>query len=523
MTRFMWYRHATMAATLLSLFGSNPTTTLAAPQAGPAIEVSSLANKNMEVAAGNVLQITVPLTLRSADQVLISTISLLDNRGRVARRFVKRIPEDLSSLPFTAANRSSINTWQLRMPKDIQAGTYSVRYEIALIGSSRSEAGAAFITDGARSDIAKDLIIGKITVSPYAGLLIGQHFHRIPGSSEDGPILVPYHFVRSLNSDLVGMVQWWTGAKTLCEARTPAHCHGKSDEDWRAFDTWADYHAKAGEKKLLVTFSGTPAWASARPKEGSPYCDACGFTAEPAPKYLRAYQEMVARTVERYRSRLMGTECWNEPVFDAGGRPLQNSYFSGTSTSLADVCKAIYLATKSVSPAIPVFCPQPPSPGDLKTILSARTTKGEPLHQFCDVIGTHAYNAVGKDEAGRDYASTRIADVVAAVRATALSLNIDKPLAITEWGIDANFRLAPPRHGDFQSMSASERGKMIYQTLATLQELGVKWIALYAYDDALEGLWQGRDSSTRQPIYASGQAEPMRAAFRDFGRPMLPH
>jgi hypothetical protein len=356
-----------------------------------------------------------------------------------------------------------------------------------------------------------------------AGLAVGQHFHRIPGSSEDGPVLVPYHFVRSVNNDKVGALQWWTGAKTLCEERTPGRCAGQADEDWRAFDAWADHHASPGAKMLLLTFAGTPRWASARPWERSPYCDACGFTAEPAPRYLAAYQQMVVDTVTRYRDRLMGVECWNEPYFDDAGRPRPSSYFSGTPTALADVCKAIHTAAKSVDPSVLVFCPQPPSPAGMANVLLARSSQGEPLHRFCDVIGAHAYNAVGADKTGRDYGQSRIVDAVRVMRETADRLKLDQPLAITEWGIDnSTFVLAAPRTGRFATMSSNDRGEMIYQTLGKLAELGVGWIGLYSYDSAFEGIWQGADPATGRPRYDAIQAGHIARAVRDFGRPLPP-
>jgi hypothetical protein len=357
-------------------------------------------------------------------------------------------------------------------------------------------------------------------VPQRAGLAVGQHFHRIPGSSEDGPVRVPYHFVRSLNNDKVGALQWWTGARTLCEERTPGRCAGESDEDWRALDAWADFHAPAGARALLLTFASTPRWASARPNEPSPYCDACGFTAEPAPRFLAAYRQMVAATVSRYRDRLTGVECWNEPYFDDAGKPRPSSYFSGSPTALADVCEALYTATKSVSAGTLVFCPQPPTPTGMANVLLARTSQGEPLHRFCDVIGAHTYNAVGADKAGRDYGQLRIADAVRVMRETAARLKLIQPLAITEWGIDnSTFVLAAPRAGTFAAMSPKDRGEMYYQTLAAVADLGIGWIGLYSYDSVFEGIWQGTDPATKRPRYDAVQADYIARAVRDFGKP----
>ena len=504
--------HRRLRVRLVSLFETAPPS---------AIKVMPLRHSTPEVAPGKVLKLTVPLELRPMPEQLVPAVSLVDAAGRTLRRFVKRVPGDGPPLGVGATTwGAAIDPWQLRMPSDLPHGRYSLRYELLSIDAQGQAVRAVPLIpgDGVTAHADNVYEIGHLQVAASAGLLVGQHFHRIPGSSEDGELLVPHHFVRSLNNDKVGAVQWWTGQKTLCEAHTPGRCADKSDEDWRAFDVWAARHAQAGEKRVLLTFSGSPTWASARPHEASPYCDACGFSAEPAARYMAAYQQMVAHTVARYRDRLMGVECWNEPYFDDTGAPRPSSYFSGSPTALADVCKAIYVATRSVDPSIPVFCPQAPSPEGMANVLLAKTSQGEPIHRFCDVIGAHAYNHVGADTLGRDYGPARIADAVRTMRETARRLKIDKPLAITEWGIDKAFVLATPRSGTFAAMGSKERGEMICQTLATLQELGVEWIGLYSYDSDLEGLWQGVDPVTRRPRYDTVQAEEMAAALRDFGR-----
>lgn len=488
-----------------------------------AIKVLPLAYPTPEVAAGNVLKLTVPLELRPMKERLVPTISLVDIAGRTVHRFVKRVPDDgpAFGLGPTIWGPAS-DPWQFRIPVDVPQGRYSLRYALGPVDAD-GRAGRSHVLvagDGVTAHGDNSYEIGQLTVKPSAGLSVGQHFHRIPGSSENGPVLVPYHFVRSLNNDKVGAVQWWTGEQTLCEAKTPGLCGNKTNQDWRAFDIWANHHAKAREKKILLTFSGSPRWASARPTEASGYCDACGFTAEPAPQYMPAYRQMVTETVARYRDRLMGVECWNEPYFDDAGKPRPSTYFTGSPTALADVCKAIYLAAKSVDTSIPVFCPQAPSPEGMANVLSARTSQAEPIHRFCDVIGAHAYNAVGADTLGRDYGGSRIADAVRVMRETARRMGLDKPLAITEWGIDKDFALIAPRSGSFAAMSSQDRGEMVYQTLATLQELGVGWVGLYSYDNDHQGLWQGLDPVTRRPRYDATQAQRQAAAVRDVGRPL---
>lgn len=486
------------------------------------IKVMPLEYMAPEVAPGKILKLTVPLEMHPMIERVAPTISLVDMAGRTVRRFVKRVPDDGPALAFSPmAWGPAIDPWQFRMPADVPEGRYSLRYGLVNVNANGREGDTRPLVagDGVKSYPGNSYEIGHLTVTRSAGVLVGQHFHRIPGSSENGPVMVPYHFVRSLNNDRVGAVQWWTGEQTLCEAKTPGLCSNKANHDWRAFDVWADYHAKAREKKILLTFSGSPRWASARPMEASGYCDGCGFTAEPAPQYMPAYRQMVAETVARYRDRLMGVECWNEPYFDDAGKPRPSSYFTGSPTALADVCKAIYLATKSIDTSILVFCPQAPSPEGMANVLSARTSQAEPIYRFCDVIGAHAYNAVGADTLGRDYGRSRIADAVRVMRETARRMKLDKPLAITEWGIDKDFAVIAPRSGSFAAMTSRDRGEMIYQTLATLQELGVGWIGLYSYDSDLQGLWQGLDPVTRRPRYDATQAQRLAAAVRDIGRP----
>ena len=271
----------------------------------------------------------------------------------------------------------------------------------------------------------------------------------------------------------------------------------------------------------MITFFGTPKWASARPDETSPYCDVSsafrcgGLLAEPAPARMPAYQKMVIDTVARYRNQMFGVECWNEPAFDAAGNPASNSFFSGSTTKLADVCKAIYIATKSVDATIPVYCPQAPSAGWLGSVLSARTSQNEPIHQFCDVIGAHAYDSYGTDKSGNDYSASHLGQEVAQMRAAASALAVHKPLAITEWGIDKTV----------YDWSSQARGDLMYQTLATAQELGISLIAIYSYDDRYGGIWRGGwdliDPATRDPrIYDAITAARVTTAVVELGRPL---
>lgn len=390
-----------------------------------------------KVAPGMVLPLTIDLKGQPGKAVGLveSTLSIVGvSSGR------RVLFDTVHRLGFDHDGRRQ-DIWHVRVPQSINPERYVVWYEVPALGIRER--------------------LGVVEVTPAAGMWIGYSFHRYPGESEStfGPLLARYQFARSLASDLTYGVQWWLGP---------------DEYDWRGLMRWANFHARVNERKLVMTFSGTPRWASSSPFQRSAM-GLPGYAAPPAAMYRSAYQRMVKETVTRLKGRLLATECWNEPN--------SRDFFAGTQTDLADLCKAVYQATKAVEPDVPVICPQADDPVNLDFVYGARTSAGEPIHQFCDMVGSHLYNRLGMDAQGQDYSKLRLRDGLEAMAAMSRKYRINKPLAITEFGVSSCVarptRFYPQVFGRMPSIDAAEA---LYRSLAEMREFGVSMVALYSYD-----------------------------------------
>lgn len=337
-------------------------------------------------------------------------------------------------------------------------------------------------------------------------MLIGASFHRYPGISERrfGPIQMDYQFARSLAADGMSGMEWW---------------QGEDRYDWSQVDAWAAYHARSG-RGLLVVFSGSPRWASAAPNQPSAM-DLPGYAAPPAKPYWPAYGRMVRETVKRLKGRLVGVECWNEPDLIGG--------FTGTPTELADLCKMVAENTKAVDTQVPVICPQPESPRGLGLVLGARTTQGEPIHQYCDYVGSHLYGHLPNDAQGRPYSTNAISDAVQRMRDASQRFGVNKPLAITEYGISGCGTTGSPAHPvTFGQMPSAEAGEAMYQAIRQFKSMNVGLLALYSYDhgDNHPQCRPGGSFIRTMKLGPDGAQQPDEAviqrinqAVKEFGRP----
>src|SRR5665213_2112879 len=97
--------------------------------------------------------------------------------------------------------------------------------------------------------------------------------------------------------------------------------------------------------EILLPLGLTPAWASARPGEGSAYSP--GNAAPPAD--LNDWREYVRAVGIRYRNRVRYYEIWNEPNL--------KTFFSGTPPQMLQLSCEAYAILKQVDPAIQVLSP----------------------------------------------------------------------------------------------------------------------------------------------------------------------
>lgn len=366
--------------------------------------------------------------------------------------------------------------------KTLAEGDYLVRYRLVPPGASKGQRlsmGSASVKEwalGASSLKDHWYEVGKITVKNGGGVRMGMSLHFYPGKS-DGvlPIQGNYSMVRSLASDELccsdgPFKPWWdvtsTGALDL------------SAPGWAKLDAWANRFASAGQKKLVLVFFGTPRNASLRPNESLHPWYSPGLIAPP--KDLTVLGAAVRESVRRLKGRLHATECWNEPN--------NSGFFSGTQTQLADHCKTVYQATKAVDSTVPVICPQADTPNGAAFVYSARTSAGEPITQFCDMVGAHIYNKLADDASGKPMADGGLlSDSIRLLKLRSQQYGLNaKPIAVTEAGLDrcSTKPLAWRNPGltTLDDLSDTDKAAAIRSMLLTYSEQGVRDLVLYSYD-----------------------------------------
>lgn len=372
--------------------------------------------------------------------------------------------------------------WRVALPDDLPLG----RYE-------------AWLTLRQKQGSVVSRSLGFVQAERQRGMWIGQTFHRYPGSSESsiGPLTLSHQFVRSLAGHGFDPNEWWLGVDRY---------------RWKEFDRWARFHSPNGERKLLMVFSGSPTWASAVPDQPSSMM-LPGYAAPPRKTLYPAYGRMVRATIERFKGRVMGVECWNEP--DLAG------FFTGSNTELADLCQLVRDNTKAVDPSIPVICPQTSTARALALVMAARTSDGQALHQQCDMIGSHVYGALGDDAQGNAYDAFAMADVVREIQSIMAAHGVQKPVAITEYGpATCGTRPTETHPLPFVRMSNAAAGEALYQSLATMHANGVELVALYSYDEenADPACRPGGSRGRMLDIDASGRQLPNRPVIDRFNQ-----
>lgn len=415
--------------------------------------------------SAGVLKLSVNMFAKYLSGDYVSTLSLIDSAGKL--RFKASHP---SSAYFSGTSGSLLDAWQFRLPEVkglVGDETLRILYELR---PAASKAGMRLlplsndVTEQANG-VGFQYAIGSVSVGAHGGAWIGASFHHYPASplgdslNSIGPVKLKYRFARSLANDHANPPWWVLKGKKIVY-------------NWDVFERWANLFSKPGSKSLLVVFNGMPTSASADPSNRDNVIRVPGWSMPP--KDVHIFEQVVFETVNRYRDRIFGVECWNEP--DVPG------FFGGTSTNLADMCKSLYQGVRRVDSKIPVLCPETPSPEGMGYVLSARTSEGRPLTDYCDMVGAHIYLGLGRDTSGKAYASESLAEQVAGIRYQMASHGVSKPIAVTEFGIDRCATHAPAGKIHLERLTDAEKAEVVYQSIATLVEEGVKVLSLYSYD-----------------------------------------
>ncbi len=421
-------------------------------------------------------KVSVDLIGKTLTGSYTSTLEVVNNLG-----FIKKSVSHSSS-EWSAQNGRIVDNFTLDMSGiSMPAGAYTLRYKIA------TTAGGPGIQLGATSTGVTEVNywgasppdwryrIGDVVVSANGGLHLGMSFHNYPGTSDTkfGAPYGTYKFVRSLASDVLWR-PWW-------DVNPDGSLNTTDPNRWTNLDAWANKFAAAGERKLLITFFGSPTAASSNPTliSGGWGASAPGISAPPV--NLAVFRQAVEATVTRLSGRIFAVECWNEP----------NSYdmFSGTKTQLADICQKVYEGTKAIDPTIPVICPQADSPYTAGWVYSAKTTAGNPITNYCDWVGSHIYSRLSNDVHSKAYAVQSLNTALRLLKVRGQQYGISaKKLAVTEFGLNRCTWSTTPAYGrvgptqTLDDLSNGDKADAMFQATMTMHEEGVSALGLYSYD-----------------------------------------
>lgn len=195
--------------------------------------------------------------------------------------------------------------------------------------------------------------------------------------------------------------------------------------EWH-FETLDKYVALAEEHgvELLLPLGFSPAWASARPDEASPFYPS-GASAEP--QDLEDWQHYVATVGARYKGRIRNYEVWNEPNL--------RQYWTGPIRQLLTLTQTAYLTLKDIDPSVTIVGPSVTSSETGLAWLGNYFAKGGSAS--LDVIAHHFYVFPGSPEA--------LVPFIDSVRQIMTKYGVrNKPLWNTEitWALPATFPVA---------------------------------------------------------------------------------
>lgn len=115
-------------------------------------------------------------------------------------------------------------------------------------------------------------------------------------------------------------------------------------------------------------------------------------------------------------------------------------------------------------------------------VLAARTSQGESITDFCDMVGAHIYKGTGRDLTGRAASADSLDDELALIRARLAAYKVNKPIAVTEFGVDRCVNQPAAGVTNLDQMSDAKKADVIYQSVATLAMADVRLLGLYSYD-----------------------------------------
>lgn len=317
-------------------------------------------------------------------------------------------------------------------------------------------------------------VVGAAPETPQVPLekpafAVGMHFHRLYNGMGSPEPTFRYSVVRDWDYQNLRIWEIWKSNGSL---------------DFTMIDQVYAAHAAKGAKVIKV-FSGVPHWAARDPNDPDPDYNISGRRSGPID--LNAYEKMVENFVSHTQNSLWAVEGENETF---GCSTSDKRMFTGTSTLLADMQKRLYKATKRVNPKILVISPTTIPCGIYSTFSEAKTSEGEPITKYFDVLGFHLYNYTAS-KIGFGYSYENQLD---SIRNMTIQLGIPNVmLADTEhgWG---TWNPSDPSGKTFANLTSGQKAVVLYETTSVAKSKGLIFIGWYSYETDFIGKPMGNSA-----------------------------
>lgn len=398
-------------------------------------------------------------------------VKKLSGRSGESRLYTITLPAGASNLHFTTWRDGSSGTIDLYVKFGAKPSSKS--YDAKSIGNTSDKLisipnpgpGKYYVlVDSPRGSYADHTLAASYSL-PGETFKVGIHSHRLyNGGDWAGPEspepLFKYALIRDLDISHLHDAAVWKPDGSI---------------NFSLIEKIYSAHAKNGAK-ILKNFGSVPTWASTRPEEPNPYYPSWPGSLS-GPRDLDAYEDYIFRFVSRTKEYLWAVEGWNEPYACPGDPP---EFTTMSPTRLADLQKRVYRATKRAAPDLIVFSPPQAYVCGIPTILSARTSEGEPMWKFFDAVSWHPYNRSAKGNAGPSYAK-EVFEVRQHLEKAGLQ---HMPIADSEHGW-----LTAPKEGgkEFYAMNDTEKAQVLYETSRIAKSLGLLAVVWYSYDSEMIG------------------------------------
>lgn len=398
-------------------------------------------------------------------------VTQISGRSGESRLYEITLPAGASNLHFTTwrdGNAGSLDLY-VKFSTKPSAKSYDAKSAGAesdkLISISEPKPGKYYVLiDAPRGAYANHALSASYSL-PGETFKVGIHSHRLyNGGDWAGPESVEPMFKYALIRDL-----------DISHLHDAAVWKSDGSINFALIEKIYSAHARNGAK-ILKNFGTVPTWASARPEEPNPYYPSWpgGLS---GPRDLDAYEDYIFRFVSRTKDYLWAVEGWNEPYACPGDPP---EFARMTPTRLADLQKRVYRASKRAAPNLIVFSPPQAYVCGIPTILTARTSEGEPMWKFFDALSWHPYNRSARGNAGPSFAR-ELYEVRQHLDKAGLP---NMPIASSEHGW-----LTAPKEGgkEFYAMCDAEKAKVLYETSRLAKSLGLLAVVWYSYDSEMIG------------------------------------